>query len=402
MYLFLLGRDSDLSKLEIVNYFNSRNINFNIIIEDSKYLILDFLNLDSKYINSNFINICNDLGGTIRVVEIYNTLEKIDYKLLLNNLKINSLFLNKKFNYSLSTIDVNHNIIENIHQLLKDYFKEQKLKAVFKKPKSFGKEKNTISSPDNYYSWKLEDSFELFIIYNKINNLFYLGKTISCFNPKINIFKDKNRPKVKNLYNTSFRLVDILINILELKKGSTVVDPFCGTGTFIIEGLIKGYNMIGIDKSKDMYYCSKSNVDWAIKEYNIKNTYKLINSDSSLASFRAEGAVFEPYMGPFLYKLPPPNKSKKIINELNIIYLNTFKNLNEKLKKGSKIVCILPTIKSSDNKSFTIKRDLFSKTGFRLVDTSKLHKDIILKNPILYNTPNGSKIERNIYYLEKI
>jgi tRNA G10 N-methylase Trm11 len=402
MYLFLLGRDPDLSKLEIVNYFSSRNIKFNVIAKDTTYLILDFLEKDSKYfLKIDLKNICNDLAGITRVVEISDAIKKLDYNLLIDIFKVDSLFLSNKFNYSLSTINLNQNYIGIIQQVLKDYFKLEKTKAVFKKPKSFGKEKHTVSSPDNYYSWKLENGFELFIVYNEIDGLYYLGHTISCFNSKVNVFKDKNRPQIKNLYNTSFRLVDILINILELKKGSTVVDPFCGTGTFIIEGLIKGYNMVGIDKSKDMCYCSEKNVKWASKEYNIKNTYKIINVDSTIASFKADGAFFEPYMGPFLFKLPPPNKAKQIINELNALYFNVFKNLSLRLKDHSKMVCILPIIKSSNDKLFTLRKDLFTKTGFKLVDVSVLHKDIILKNPILYSSPSGSKLERRIYYLEK-
>jgi tRNA G10 N-methylase Trm11 len=402
MYLFLFGRDSDLSKLELISYLYSQNIDYKIFKETNKFLILDFKKDYSNFITENkskelnLYKILDHLASITRLVDIYYNSNKIDSKFL-DRLDID---YPKKFNYSLSTININKEQKEDLEVFIKDYFKVIKSKCVYKRAiKHKKKETNFIVNPKNYYSWKLYNGFELFIL--KIDNNYYFGKTISCFNPKLNIYKDKHRPFTKKLYTTSFRLADIMINLLNIRKGETIVDPFCGSGTFLIELLYKGYNCIGIEKSKDMFNICKKNLEWAKKEFDLKNTYKLKNTTSQSASFKAKGAVFEPYMGPFLNNRPNIVKGKKIINDLNSLYLKVFNNLNRNLKPDSKVVCILPTIKTKDHKILKLRRDLFTKTGFRLVDVNKYNKEIVLKNPISYMPPDGSKILRDIYILEK-
>jgi len=52
-----------------------------------------------------------------------------------------------------------------------------------------------------------------------------------------------------DLYHGSFhgQMVRGLINYCNLKKGSIILDPFCGSGTTLIESKLLGFNSIGID-----------------------------------------------------------------------------------------------------------------------------------------------------------
>lgn len=396
MYLFLLGRDNNLSKLEIAIYLHKHNISYSVIVNSERYLILDFIK------EQNFVNLTKELGGLVRVAKVYLATSKIKA----NSEIIDKLDFNtpKKFNYTISSINISESELEIVEDLLKQSFKEEKAKAVYKKPISHSKKKskeniNYIANPDNYFSWKINLGMELFIV--KDNNKFYFAKTFSCFNPRDNIFKDKNRPAIKEMYNTSFRLVSIMINLLGLSKDKTIVDPFCGTGTFLIEGLIKGYNVIGIDNDKEMIDASNKNVSWAIKEFNINNKFKLIKADSSKAKFSADACVFEPYMGPFLKKALNLEKAKTIVKELNGIYFDIFSTLYANLPKKARVVCILPEFKTFDNKVLPINRAVYEKNGFSLVDVALINSSLDLINPIPYTTPSGSMINRKIYILEK-
>ena len=263
LYLFLLGRDFRLSKLELATYFSTNNIDYSLIINTDKYLILDLKSFEKL----NFSKIQTDLSGITRIVKIYHSSDSLDSKIISSF----DVYYDKKLNYTISTIDVENDVRSDLELLFKQKFKEEKVKAIYKKPVSHSKkksEKNYVTNPDNYYSWKInENGFEFFTVF--YNNKYYFGITVSCFNPKINKLKDTKRPSIKEKHNTSFRLAGIMINLLGAKKAK-IVDPFCGTGTFLIEGLIKGYDVIGIDKDKDMIYSSKKNVDWAIKQFKIK------------------------------------------------------------------------------------------------------------------------------------
>ena len=48
------------------------------------------------------------------------------------------------------------------------------------------------------------------------------------------------------------------------KKNSVVLDPFCGTGTTLIESKLRGYPSIGIEANSFAYFASRVKTDWDI------------------------------------------------------------------------------------------------------------------------------------------
>ena len=51
-----------------------------------------------------------------------------------------------------------------------------------------------------------------------------------------------------------------MINLIGLKEGETVCDPFCGTGTTLLEAESMGIHAIGLDFDEKMYKISKENL----------------------------------------------------------------------------------------------------------------------------------------------
>ena len=43
------------------------------------------------------------------------------------------------------------------------------------------------------------------------------------------------------------QLVKSLFNLSNLKPGETILDPFCGSGTVVLEGYLNGLNAVGLD-----------------------------------------------------------------------------------------------------------------------------------------------------------
>jgi len=399
MYLFLLGRDSILSKIELSVYLKRKDLMFKVLKEEDAYLLLDF---PGQQINTE--NIIKDVAGITRISKIYHSSKTIDEKL------INKLdFTNKKsFNYGLSSINLPNDFdIENMTCIIKDYYREEKAKAVYKKPKLQpiynGKKKlirKDIINPDNVLSWGLlKNGFEIVVVY--FDNTYYFAKTIACTNSNEFIFKDKHRPVQKELYSTSFRLTKMMLNILGLPKGKTVLDPFCGAGNFLIQALILGYDVIGIDKNNEMIAASRRNIAWAQEEFKTNARVKLIIGDSSRLEYRADAACFEPYTGPFLDKLPNEHRVRQILSELIPLYSALFDNLYMNLSGKGKIVCVLPEFKTFDEKIILLPQRVFLEHGFKLVDTKDITDKFNIQNPVPYTTPSGSKISRNIYILEK-
>ena len=62
------------------------------------------------------------------------------------------------------------------------------------------------------------------------------------------------------------KLAQILINLCgSLEPGSTILDPFCGTGVVLQEALLMGYRAYGTDVSEKMVKYSEKNLQWLVK-----------------------------------------------------------------------------------------------------------------------------------------
>ena len=388
MKLVLFGRDVQLAKVEFFRYTKKIQANFKLEYEEDNYWILNF---DSES-TLDFQSMINHLGGVLRIIDIKQTLGTI------HNLDLDTwdLYLPKKYNYSISIVHLNEEELNTVQDHAKAFVKNTKSKAVYKNPKMNGAIR--IIDPSSYFSWDLESGVEYFYV-KASNNKIYCGVSLGCGSTKVFKMLDTNLPARKFTHGTSFRAAKMQMNNLNLEEDKTIVDPFCGTGTFLIEGLIQGYNVIGIDNDQDLINDSKLNLHWLKQELDINNTSEVVFGDSRTTEFSADACVFEPYMGPFLKKIPSEKEAEHIWEELDELYRNTFKNLSNNLSEHAQIVCILPDIPTTSQKIFTLNESVFEDNGFAYIAMPAMLKT---KAKIKYDTPDGAKIIRHIYVLEKI
>ena len=89
----------------------------------------------------------------------------------------------------------------------------------------------------------------------------------------------KRRPASRPFFRPgalSVELSRVFVNLSRPRRNKLYLDPFCGTGGFLIEALFMGYNVIGIDLNKDMVEGARVNIEY----YGFKN-YELIHGDAT-------------------------------------------------------------------------------------------------------------------------
>jgi tRNA (guanine10-N2)-dimethyltransferase len=131
------------------------------------------------------------------------------------------------------------------------------------------------------------------------------------------------------------RLARALVNICGIKKGETLLDPFCGTGGILIEAGLMGIKAVGYDIDDEMLGKAKEN----IRFYNLKNI-KLIKQDATKIAEKYDYIVTDfPYgkntkkvdllklYKHFLLTL------KKILRKKAVIVFPDFVNFKKLLKK---------------------------------------------------------------------
>ncbi|MBU0930047.1 MAG: N-6 DNA methylase [Nanoarchaeota archaeon] len=370
-YLFILGRDPELSLLELECYFESRNI---------EYKILDYSKQVALVSLDNIKNLIKELAGIIKIAEVFSSTENLsEIEYHFNNLNLN---YNKKVFYSISGYSTT--LSDYVREILKDKFKKERIKGILKKPK---RRTDEFLTPTELLDRDLiNNGIDVVIFKNNI------ARTVAVFNPEEYKKRDSERPKKDFLKSISIRLAKILINLSYAKNNDTLLDPFCGTGTVLQEALLKKINVIGVDLDKNSVNDSIKNMDWLRIEYNIRNTYKIYHGDSrflnKIIKNRVDAIVSEPYMGPFLKKEPTTKEAMNIINELKSIYTRFFEDAYNVISKKGKIAIIMPEIAG------------ISIDPLRLTNKFEIYKPRInIKMPIQYMLKN-SKIRRYIYVLE--
>lgn len=320
-YLFVLGRNIDLSVEEVKSFFEKEKISFKMISKINNGILIETEKKLSK-------GIVDKLGGVISIGEVLTngTMEKISRELDNKTLYYGN---SNKLNYVV--LDFNGKNFQDISLYLKNRFREEKLKATEKKPTGriklqSGKEISKVSS-------------------NLINEQYFVfgdnfGRIIEETNYEKIEKRDMGKPVRRNELSISPRLAKILINLSQVREGETLLDPFCGVGTILQEALLQNIKVIGIDKDKNAIKNVRLNLKW----FNFhERNYNLINEDSSKVGTRKVQAVAtEPEFGELQKKMPSQEKARKIINSFEKLIITVIKNLKKNV--NGRIVFTSPLI----------------------------------------------------------
>jgi tRNA G10 N-methylase Trm11 len=305
LYLFVLGRNIELSIAEVKSFLEKERIQFKVVSTANNSILIETGRI--------LLGIVDKLGGTVSLGEV---LAEGDAKEIMRKLESKQIYNVRKNKLNYVVLDFNGKDFERISFYLKNRFRKEELKATEKKPTGriklqSGKEISKVSSnliDEQYFIF--EDKFGRIIEesdYEKIEK------------------RDMNKPVRRSELSISPRLAKILINLSQVKQGETLLDPFCGVGTILQEALLQNVKVIGIDKDKKAIDCSELNLKWF--NFN-KNNYKLINGDSSTINIVSVDAIAtEPQLGELQRRMLPEKKAKEITSNFEKLIIGVLKNL---------------------------------------------------------------------------
>jgi tRNA G10 N-methylase Trm11 len=343
-YLFILGRNIDLSVEEIKSFFEREKINFKIISKISNGILIE----TEKKLSGGIVN---NLGGVISVGEI---LAEGDMEKISRELNCKTLYYGNSNKLNYVVLDFDGKNFQDISLYLKNKFREEKLKATEKKPTGriklqSGKEISKVSS-------------------NLVNEQYFVfcnsfGRIIEKSDYEKIEKRDMGKPVRRNELSISPRLAKILINLSQVKEGETLLDPFCGVGTILQEALLQSIKVIGIDKDKEAIKNARLNLKWF--NFNEKD-YSLINGDSSkLNAQKVQAVATEPDLGELQKTMPSQKKAREIINSFEKLIISVIKNLKKNV--SGRIVFTAPLILSEKKRISCNFEKISSETGMKIV-----------------------------------
>ncbi len=213
-----------------------------------------------------------------------------------------------------------------------------------------------------------------------IKSKIFIGHVKWVTNPLKDIKQDEERPERLFTHGTSIKLARTLVNLSQIQEGSVLLDPFCGTGTILLEGLKQNLKAIGIDRDPKCVRASKANLNhfsmkhpakekvkdkWLIHQLDSQNLHTILDEEIG-------GLVTEPYLGPFIKELPSIETAKKTMNSLENLYTKVLQKSVEYLKSGNRIILIIPEYRYSQDLSIHPDHQIISKKcNLQLLSESK-------------------------------
>lgn len=286
------------------------------------------------------------LGGTVKIAKVKALAKESDLKNVIKDLCRPNY--DKKFNFGISVYNLPNLKINNIGMEVKRNFanSDYKIRFVVSKEKILSsvivKKNNLISGGAEFVLIKNKDGEVVVAITETVQDFAGFGE------------RDYGRPAADGKNGMlPPKLAKMMINLAKCPQEGLLVDPFCGSGTVLQEALVLDYkNIHGSDLNEKVVEDCQRNINWLInksidKKTNIKGveivTYDALNISKKYKKNSIDAIVTEPYLGP-VDKFAVLGQQKNIITELNDSYEQFIKQAYLTLKKGGRLVIVVPII----------------------------------------------------------
>ncbi len=387
-YFFHLGNNPTLSIAEITAIFKEKENNFEIVSQD--ILIMESKNeIDGQ-------NLIRRMGGTIKIGVIEAGIKKVNTETLVEKTSQMLSPSEGKFKFGISYYGSGKVNIKPVGMEIKKFLKEKGVSC------RWVISRDAILSSVVVGQNKLDTKGIEIVLIQKPNELL-IGRTLAVQPFKELSQRDYGRPDRDDQSGMlPPKLAQIMINLAETQKGGTLLDPFCGSGTVLMEAMLMGYNkLIGSDISEKAVADTKRNISWAKTKFPISNfqfPISIIDAtkiSSKIPANTIDAIITEPYLGPQRGKI----EIKQTVRELEDLYSKALREFEIILKKGGKIIMLFPVIYGGN----FLKPDLRSfKVLCPIPENLARNKYIKItpRNTIIYGRP-GQRVWREIVILEK-
>jgi tRNA G10 N-methylase Trm11 len=206
------------------------------------------------------------------------------------------------------------------------------------------------------------------------------------------------------------KLARIMVNLAKASHGSTLVDPFCGGGTVLMEAALatEAGKLVGSDLEAKQIADSKKNQDWLIGMHilrpNDASRFQYILSDVKtlgrhLATKSIDRIVTEGYLGPPLHGRERREDLERNASQISELWKAALLALRPLLRPNARLVVIWPAFKTEHGMARVDLTPALSELGYALIDPLAGWEE--QPGPFIYTRP-GQFIARRVAILETV
>ncbi len=418
-YMFVLGKNWILSIAELIVCLENRGLGIKIVDHSRNVAVVD---IDRDLDDEAIAEIQTSLGGAFKIGKVImvinrdlvqraypvkGSFKKTERTALLKCPWIEAIWprpRGKRIDFGISTyplsakdpIDVVRltlGLSEATKQLLLERGARRAAYYIYKEPDRRNPSRpNTALWPQTIAKHNLLHIPNAEILVGITDVKVYICRTLAVYDSMLQQYRDEARPYITAEISTSPKVCRTLINLAGAREGDVLLDPFCGTGTLLMEAAIQGIKVIGVDINPDAVQGTKSNLKWIGKELGEYIDFKVARGDArqvhDIIGQTVDGVATEPHLGPVYTERPTLEEARATMKDLTALYNESLKSIVKILREDGRIAMTLPVIISKDGTVRMDKSPLLKGTGLEVYRF--LPRDVI--RPVL-NKPNDMKLK---------
>ena len=191
-FIFIKGKNPNLSRAEIVSYLESREILYEIKDDNRYFIVLHF----SEQVNLEVM--MELLGGTLKIIQILSEGKLEELEELMKKVEIENIVKKQKsvFGISVYSTKDSHKIYNTMGKHFKKRLKDKGINSSFF---GFSRKKPQLTNVEIIKKRLIEESAEIILCSNGKNT--YIGLTKFIHNPFEFQKRDIGRPAQRTIYS---------------------------------------------------------------------------------------------------------------------------------------------------------------------------------------------------------
>lgn len=195
------------------------------------------------------------------------------------------------------------------------------------------------------------------------------------------------------------RLARTLVNLAGLRPGQTLLDPFCGSGTILVEAFGKSIRCLGVDSRASRVQEARENLRWSIGGVTDRG-YDVRKGDARdlprmLRGTKVDGIVTEPLLLPRLDARPKTATARALVEESARVYNDALTSMAECVHPDGRIVVVVPVVQTMDGDEVTLTLE-GRRLGLRLYQPGPVG----FEYPVRLSFESTRRIRRAVYVFE--
>lgn len=386
---FIFGKTPSLSRAELKNTLNSQKINFT---ETSGGAFYTHLEISCGL--ADLPRLQDRLGGVVKSGEVLDVIPVSAARLAAIKTVLTANSFAKMLPESENKVTFGWSLYAHdgkpphrLFQQLKRHGLEIKkhLRAEGRKVQFVSTKNPELSSVAVTKEKMIERGVELCVFLEKERVIIGRTKTVQDF--KAYSERDYGRPAHDDVSGMlPPKLAQMMINLAGVPTSATLLDPFCGSGTVLLEALNMGFrNVVGSDISEKAVDDSQANVEWFEKKLEVSANVALYHQDAANLTDAIEpesidAICTEPYLGPPLKGGEVDEQLQKTIAQLEPLYKKWIHQAHKVLRKGGRLVMVVPHFQTR-GKRHSLNLDFNGFTVDHVEGATLAHGGLIYKRP---------------------